>query len=253
MNFRAVWAIYRYEISKAWQVPIQSLAAPVITTSLYFVVFGFAFDRKLVAIQGLSYAAFIVPGLIMLSLLTESIANGSFSIFFQKYSGTIYEILAAPVSSLELVTSYVAATASKSIVLALCILLTAKLFVAFSILHPAFLLLYIVLAAATFSLLGFIIGVLAKGFERLQVIPLLIITPLTFLGDSFYSLATLPTLAQQLSLLNPILYLVNGLRWCFYGVTDVPPSASLIVLATTFTLAAVSATIIFSVGRGIKA
>jgi len=253
MNLRAVRAIYCYELAKAWQVPIQSLAAPVITTSLYFLVFGSAFKAQLVAFQGVGYAAFIVPGFIMLSLLTESIANASFSIFFQKYSGTIYEILTAPVTSLELIASHVAATATKSMALALCILLTARLFVRFDIAHPLLTLLYLVFSAATFSLLGFIVGVLAKGFERLQVIPMLVITPLTFLGGSFYSLNVLPEFWQRLSLLNPVLYLVNGLRWYFYGVADVAPTGSWLVLASTFVLAALAAAWIFSVGRGVRA
>lgn len=251
MNHRAVWAIYCFEIAKAWQVPLQSMAAPVITAALYFAVFGSALGH-LQEVHGVGYGSFIVPGLTLLTVLTNAVSGASFSIFFQKYSGTIYEILAAPITPAEIIASHVAASTTKSIALALCIVPTAKIFVTFEIMHPLLSLIYLVITAATFSMLGFVIGAAAKGFERLEVIPMLIITPLTFLGGSFYSLGVLSPLWQRMSLINPLLYIINGMRWCFYGISDVPPIASLWVLLCAFSLSALCATWIFKPGRDIS-
>ncbi|MCV3238525.1 ABC transporter permease [Mesorhizobium sp. ZC-5] len=227
MNWRAVKAIYMFEMSRAFRTLLQSIVSPVISTSLYFVVFGTAIGSRINAIDGVSYGAFIVPGLIMLTLLTQSIANASFGIYFPKFTGTIYEVLSAPVSYLEVVLSYVGAAATKSIMLGLIILATASLFVPLHIEHPFFMLLFLVLTAVTFSLFGFIIGIWADGFEKLQLIPLLIVTPLTFLGGSFYSIEMLPPFWQTVSLFNPVVYLVSGFRWSFFGTADVGIGISL--------------------------
>ena len=227
MNWRAVKAIYMFEMSRAFRTLLQSIVSPVISTSLYFVVFGTAIGSRINAIDGVSYGAFIVPGLIMLTLLTQSIANASFGIYFPKFTGTIYEVLSAPVSYLEVVLSYVGAAATKSIMLGLIILATASLFVPLTIQHPFFMLLFLVLTAVTFSLFGFIIGIWADGFEKLQLIPLLIVTPLTFLGGSFYSIEMLPPFWQTVSLFNPVVYLVSGFRWSFFGTADVGIGISL--------------------------
>jgi ABC-2 type transport system permease protein len=227
MNWRAVKAIYMFEMSRAFRTLLQSIVSPVISTSLYFVVFGTAIGSRINAIDGVSYGAFIVPGLIMLTLLTQSIANASFGIYFPKFTGTIYEVLSAPVSYLEVVLSYVGAAATKSIMLGLIILATASLFVPLTIEHPFFMLLFLVLTAVTFSLFGFIIGIWADGFEKLQLIPLLIVTPLTFLGGSFYSIEMLPPFWQTVSLFNPVVYLVSGFRWSFFGTADVGVGISL--------------------------
>ena len=227
MNWRAVKAIYMFEMSRAFRTLLQSIVSPVISTSLYFVVFGTAIGSRINAIDGVSYGAFIVPGLIMLTLLTQSIANASFGIYFPKFTGTIYEVLSAPVSYLEVVLSYVGAAATKSIMLGLIILATASLFVPLTIQHPFFMLLFLVLTAVTFSLFGFIIGIWADGFEKLQLIPLLIVTPLTFLGGSFYSIEMLPPFWQTVSLFNPVVYLVSGFRWSFFGTADVGVGISL--------------------------
>ena len=221
MNLHAIRAIYVFELSRWFRTVTQSLLAPVISTSLYFVVFGSAIGSRMTAIDGVSYAAFIVPGLTMLSLLTESISNASFGIHMPKWSGTIYELLSAPVSWAEAVIGYVGAAATKSILLGLVILATARLFVPFHIAHPLMMAAFLVLTAVTFSLFGFIIGVWADGFEKLQIVPTLIVTPLTFLGGSFYSIAMLPPLWRKVTLFNPVVYLVSGFRWSFYGVSDV--------------------------------
>ena len=226
-NYRGIWAIYRFEMARFIRTLVQSVITPVITTSLYFVVFGSAIGSRMTEIGGVSYGAYIVPGLIMLSLFTESIFNGSFGIFFPKFTGTIYELLSAPVSTLEIVISYVGAAATKSIALGLIILATAALFVDMRIMHPVWMLLFLVLTAVTFSLLGFIIGIWADGFEKLQFIPTLIITPLTFLGGSFYSIDMLPPFWQKVTLFNPVVYLISGFRWSFYGVSDVGVGISL--------------------------
>ncbi len=227
MNIHAIRAIYLFEMARAWRTLLQSIVAPVISTSLYFVVFGSAIGSHMNAIEGVSYGAFIVPGLIMLSLLTQSISNASFGIYFPKFTGTIYEILSAPVSAIEITLAYVGAAATKSVILGLIILATAALFVPLRIEHPGFMLAFLVLTAVTFSLLGFIIGIWAEGFEKLQIVPLLIVTPLTFLGGSFYSISMLPPLWQTVTLFNPVVYLVSGFRWSFYGTSDVGVGISL--------------------------
>lgn len=227
MNLRAVWAIYRVEMARTGRTLLQSVISPVISTSLYFVVFGSAIGSRITEIDGISYGAFIVPGLIMLSLLTQSISNASFAIYFPKFVGSIYELLSAPVSYLEIVTAYVGGAATKSIILGLIILATASLFVPLTIQHPFWMLSFLVLTALTFSLFGFIIGIWAKSFEQLQLVPLLIITPLTFLGGSFYSINMLPGIWRTVTLFNPVVYLINGFRWSFYGKSDVSVGISL--------------------------
>jgi ABC-2 type transport system permease protein len=227
MNIHAIRAIYFFEMSRTWRTLLQSIVSPVISTSLYFVVFGAALGSRMTTIDGINYGAFIVPGLIMLSLLTQSISNASFGIFFPKFTGTIYEILSAPVSYLEIVIGYVGAAASKSILLGLIILITARMFVAFEIVHPLWMVAFLILTAVTFSLFGFIIGIWADGFEKLQLVPLLIVTPLTFLGGSFYSIDMLPPIWRTITLANPVVYLVSGFRWSFYGSSDVSVGVSL--------------------------
>ncbi len=226
MNIRAVRAIYGFEMARTWRTLLQSIVAPVISTSLYFVVFGAAIGSRISTVENVPYGAFIVPGLVMLSLLTQSIANASFGIYFPRFSGTIYEILSAPVSPFEIVLGYVGAAATKSIVLGAIILLTASLFVPLRIEHPVWMALFLVLTAATFSLFGFIIGLWADGFEKLQLVPLLVVTPLTFLGGSFYSVDMLPPAWRTVTLFNPVLYLVSGFRWSFFGQADVSVGAS---------------------------
>lgn len=227
MNLRAVQAIYMFEMARTGRTLMQSIISPVISTSLYFVVFGAAIGSRITEIEGVSYGAFIVPGLMMLTLLTQSIANASFGIYFPRFVGTIYELLSAPVSYFEIVLGYVGAAATKSVVLGLIILATAGFFVPLSIAHPVWMVAFLLLTAITFCLFGFIIGVWADGFEKLQIIPLLIITPLTFLGGSFYSLSVLPPMWQKISLFNPVVYLISGFRWSFYGVADVSVGVSL--------------------------
>jgi ABC-2 type transport system permease protein len=228
-NHYAVRAIYRFEMHRMWRTLMQSIASPVISTSLYFVVFGSAIGSRMTQIDGVSYGAFIIPGLVMLALLTESISNASFGIFFPKYNGTIYELLSAPVSTVEILLGYVGAAASKSIILGVIILLTARLFVDYEIQHPVWMVLFLVLTAVTFSLLGFLIGVWADGFEKLQIVPMLIVTPLTFLGGSFYSISMLPPLWQNITLANPVVYLISGFRWSFYGIADVNVAVSMVM------------------------
>ncbi|MDO8693542.1 MAG: ABC transporter permease [Sheuella sp.] len=221
LNYHGIRAIFRFEMARTMRTLMQSIIAPVISTSLYFIVFGSAIGSRITEMDGVSYGAFIVPGLIMLSLLTQSISNASFGIYFPKFSGTIYELLSAPISPLEIIISYVGAAATKSIVLGLIILATATFFVPLKIDHPIWMLFYLLLTSITFSLIGFIIGVWADGFEKLQVVPLLIITPLTFLGGSFYSISVLPEFWQKVALLNPVVYLISGFRWSFYSIEDV--------------------------------
>jgi ABC-2 type transport system permease protein len=227
MNLHAIRAIYRFELSRWFRTLAQSVLSPVLSTSLYFVVFGSAIGSRMNTIDGVSYGAFIVPGLIMLSILTESISNASFGIYFPKFAGTIYEVLSAPVSVVEVVTGYVGAAATKSVLLGLIILATARLFVPYEIDHPFMMALFLVLTSVTFSLFGFAIGIWADGFEKLQIVPALIVTPLTFLGGSFYSISMLPPLWQKVTLFNPVVYLVSGFRWSFYGTADVSIAVSL--------------------------
>ena len=253
MNFYAVRAIYLFEMSRTWRTLLQSIVSPVISTSLYFVVFGSAIGSRITEVGGVSYGAFIVPGLIMLMLLTQSVSNASFGIYFPRFTGTIYELLSAPVSYFEVVLGYVGAAASKSIMLGLIILATAGLFVPLQIVHPVWMLFFLVLTAVTFSLLGFIIGIWADGFEKLQLAPLLIITPLTFLGGSFYSIDMLPPFWQKVTLFNPVVYLISGFRWSFYGVADVSLAASLGMILVFLSLALAVIGWIFKTGYRLKA
>ncbi|APX93358.1 sugar ABC transporter permease [Halomonas sp. 1513] len=230
MNLYPVRAIYAAEMARTRRTLLQSIVSPVISTSLYFVVFGAAIGSRISEIDGVSYGAFIVPGLIMLMLLTQSVSNASFGIFFPKFSGSIYELLSAPISHVEIVIGYVGAAATKSILLGLIILATAGLFVPLEIAHPLWMLTFLILTAVTFSLLGFIIGIWADGFDKLQLVPLLVITPLTFLGGSFYSIDMLPPVWQTLTLFNPVVYLVSGFRWSFYGISDVSLVASVAMI-----------------------
>ena len=252
MNLQAIRAIYGFEMARTRRTLMQSVVSPVISTSLYFVVFGTAIGSRIQEIDGVSYGAFIVPGLIMLSLLTQSISNASFGIYFPKFSGTVYELLSAPVSYVEILISYVGAAATKSIVLGLIILATAGLFVPLRVEHPFWMLLFLVLTAVTFSLIGFIIGIWADGFEKLQVVPLLIVTPLAFLGGSFYSIDMLPPLWQQIALFNPVVYLVSGFRWSFYGLSDVSVGLSLLMTLAFLGIALVVVAWIFKTGYKLK-
>jgi ABC-2 type transport system permease protein len=227
MNFYAVAAIYRFEMARTFRTIVQSIAAPVITTSLYFIVFGAAIGSRMAKIDGISYGAFIVPGLVMLSILTESISNGSFGIYMPKFSGTIYEPLSAPISAAEILLGYVGAAASKSVMLGLIIMATARIFVPYEIAHPLWMAAFLVLTSITFSLFGFITGIWADGWEKLSIIPMMVITPLTFLGGSFYSISMLPPFWRHAALFNPVVYLVSGFRWAFYGVSDVGVGLSL--------------------------
>jgi ABC-2 type transport system permease protein len=253
MNIHAVKAIYIFEMSRTFRTLLQSIASPVISTSLYFVVFGSAIGAHMNQIDNVSYGAFIVPGLIMLAILTESISNASFGIYMPKFIGTIYEVLSAPVSVVEIVIGYVGAAASKSIMLGLIILITARLFVDFSIAHPVWMVAFLVLTSVTFSLFGFIIGIWADGWEKLQIVPTLIITPLTFLGGSFYSINMLPPIWQKITLFNPVVYLVSGFRWSFYGVSDVDVGVSLGMTLVFMTLCLIAIVWIFKTGYRIKA
>jgi ABC-2 type transport system permease protein len=252
MNLHAIRAIYRFEMERTWRTVLQSIASPVISTSLYFIVFGSAIGSRMTAVDGISYGAFIVPGLIMLSILTESISNASFGIYMPKWSGTIYEVLSAPISAFEIVIGYVGAAASKSVILGLIILATARLFVDFSILHPLVMLAFLVLTSVTFSLFGFVIGVWADGFEKLQIVPMMIVMPLTFLGGSFYSISMLPDIWQKVALFNPVVYLVSGFRWAFYGKSDVNVGISLLATLGFMVLCLTAISWIFRTGYKLK-
>jgi ABC-2 type transport system permease protein len=252
MNWRGIWAIYTFEMARTRRTLMQSIVSPVISTSLYFVVFGSAIGSRINMIDGVSYGAFIVPGLIMLTLLTNSIANASFGIYFPKFIGTIYEILSAPISSTEIVIGYVGAAATKSIILGLIILATAGFFVPLELAHPLWMLLFLILTAVTFCLFGFLIGIWADNFEKLQVIPLLIITPLTFLGGSFYSIHVLPPFWQKVTLFNPVVYLISGFRWSFYNIADVSVSVSLVMTALFLAICAFLVWRIFKTGYRLK-
>ncbi len=253
MNFHAIRAIYVFEMARTFRTLLQSIVTPVISTSLYFVVFGAAIGSRIDDIEGVSYGAFIVPGLIMLSLLTQSISNASFGIFFPKFTGTIYEILSAPVSYIEIVISYVGAAATKSVILGLIILATAGLFVPLEVAHPLLMVLFLVLTAFTFSLFGFILGIWAEGFEKLQLVPFLIITPLIFLGGSFYSIHMLPPFWQTLTLFNPVVYLISCFRWSFYGTADVSVGLSLAMTVLFLILCLTAVWWIFKTGYRLKA
>jgi ABC-2 type transport system permease protein len=252
MNVYAIKAIYLFEMHRTWRTIMQSVISPVVSTSLYFVVFGSAIGGRIPEISGVSYGAFIVPGLIMLSLLTQSISNASFGIYFPKFVGTIYELLSAPVSYLEIVIAYVGAAATKSIILGVIILGTAALFVPLRIEHPFVMLLFLVLTAVTFSLFGFIIGIWADGFEKLQLVPLMIITPLTFLGGSFYSIDMLPPFWQKVTLFNPVVYLISGFRWSFFGLSDVHIGTSLAMTAVFLIACILILRWIFTTGYRLK-
>lgn len=251
-NGHGVWAIYRFEMARALRTLWQSIVTPVITTSLYFVVFGAAIGSRMTEVNGISYGAFIVPGLIMLSLFTQSVFNASFGIFFPKYTGTIYELLSAPLSAFEIVLAYVGAAATKSIVLGLVILGTASLFVPIQIMHPWWMIAFLMLTAITFSMFGFIIGIWSKGFEELQMVPMLIITPLTFLGGAFYSIDMLSPAWRAITLFNPVVYLVSGFRWSFYGTSDVAIGLSLTMTLGFFFLCLGGVAWIFKTGYRLK-
>jgi len=252
MNLRAIWAIYSFEMARTSRTLLQSIVSPVISTSLYFVVFGAAIGSRITSIDGIAYGAFIVPGLVMMMLLTQSTVNASFGIYFPKFVGTIYELLSAPVSFLEIVIGYVGAAATKSIILGLIILATAGLFVPLKIEHPLWMVAFLILTAVTFSLFGFIIGIWADGFEKLQVIPLLVITPLTFLGGSFYSVRVLPPIWREISWFNPVVYLISGFRWSFYDASDVGIDMSLAMTVLFLLLCLLVVWWIFRTGYRLK-
>lgn len=253
MNTHAIRAIYRFEMARTFRTLVQSIVSPVLSTSLYFVVFGAAIGARMTQIEGVSYGAFIVPGLIMLSVLTESISNASFGIYMPKYAGTIYEILSAPISPLEIVIGYVGAAATKSLMIGLIILATARLFVPFEIAHPVWMAGFLVLTSITFCLFGFVVGIWANGWEKLQIIPIMIVTPMTFLGGSFYSISMLPPFWQKVTLFNPVVYLINGFRWSFYGISDVRVSVSLAMTLGFMTLCMTAVWWIFRTGYHLKA
>lgn len=253
MNLYAIRAIYKFEMSRTRRTLLTSIVSPVMSTSLYFIVFGSAIGSRMTEIDGVSYGAFIVPGLIMLSVLTESISNASFGIYMPKFAGTIYEILSAPISYIEIVVGYVSAAVSKSILLGLLILLTARFFVPFSVAHPGWMLAFLFLTSLSFSLFGFVIGIWADGFDKLQLIPMMIVMPLTFLGGSFYSIKMLPPFWQKVTMFNPVVYLVNGFRWSFYGVSDVAVEISLAMITVFLLSCLATACVILKTGYRIKA
>jgi len=252
MNLYGIRAIYIFEMSRTWRTLMESIASPILTTSLYFIVFGAAIGSRMGEIDGISYASFIIPGLLMLSLLGESISNASFGIYFPKFSGTIYEVLSAPVSPLEVVIGYVGAAATKSLIIGLLILATARLFVDYEIMHPLWMIGFLLLTAVTFSLFGFIIGLWADDFQKLQIIPIMVITPLTFLGGAFYSINMLPPFWQKVTLFNPVVYLISGLRWSFYGVSDVKVGISMAMILAFMLLCMMTVWWIFKTGYRLK-
>jgi ABC-2 type transport system permease protein len=252
MNIHAVQAIYKFELARTWRTLLQSIASPVISTALYFVVFGSAIGSRMAAIDGISYGAFIVPGLMMLTILTESVSNASFGIYMPKFSGTIYEVLSAPISALEIVIGYVGAAATKSIILGAIILATARIFVPYEIQHPIVMAAFLVLTAVTFSLFGFILGVWADGFEKLQIVPMLVVAPLAFLGGSFYSIDMLPPVWRTITLFNPVVYLISGFRWSFFGASDVDVGVSLAMTLVFMAACLAGITWIFRTGYKLK-
>jgi ABC-2 type transport system permease protein len=252
VNFYAIRAIYKFEMARTFRTLLQSIVTPVVSTSLYFVVFGAAIGSRITNIDGVSYGSFIVPGLIMLSLVTQSISNASFGIFFPKFTGTIYEILSAPVSYIEIVISYVGAAATKSVILGLIILATAGLFVPLEVTHPLWMIAFLVLTSVSFSLFGFLLGIWAEGFEKLQLVPFLIITPLIFLGGSFYSVEMLPPFWQTVTLFNPVVYLISGFRWSFYGIADVSVGVSLGMTVVFLAICLTTVWWIFKTGYRLK-
>ncbi len=252
MNLHAIRAIYKFEMARAGRTLLQSVVSPVLSTSLYFVVFGSAIGSRMADIEGVNYGAFIVPGLIMLMLLMQSISNASFAIYFPRFTGTIYEVLSAPVSFVEIVTGYVGAAATKSVILGLIILATAAVFVPLRIEHPFWMVGFLILTAVTFSLFGFIIGIWADGFEKLQLVPLLVVTPLTFLGGSFYSIDMLPPVWRTITLFNPVVYLISGFRWSFYGISDVSIGISLTMTLAFLTACLIAVWWIFRTGYRLK-
>jgi ABC-2 type transport system permease protein len=252
MNFQAIKSIYNFEMARMWRTITQSLASPVISTCLYFIVFSSTIGSKISEVDGVSYAAYIVPGLIMLSVLTQSISNASFGIYFPRFTGTIYEVLSAPISYIEILFGYVGAAASKSFILGAVIFITARFFVDFNVDYPLLMIMFFILTCITFSLIGFIIGILAENFEQLGIFPSLVITPLTFLGGSFYSINMLPEFWRNISLLNPVLYLVNGFRWSFYGESDLNPIISCIMISVFLIISLFAIRWIFKTGYRLK-
>lgn len=252
MNLRGIWAIYKFEMGRAFRTVSQSIASPVLSTILYFVVFGSAIGSRIDAIDGVEYGAFIVPGLIMLTILGQSVSNASFGIYFPRFTGTIYEVLSAPLSFVEITIGYVGAAATKSIIIGVIVLLTAGIFVPLEVKHPLWMAFFLVMTCITFSLLGFIIGIWAEGFEKLQLVPLLVITPLTFLGGSFYSIAMLPPFWQGVSLLNPVVYLISGFRWSFYGSADVSVTLSVAMIFLFIAIAIATIAWMFKTGYKLR-
>lgn len=251
-NLRGAYTIYKFEMARMWRTLGQSVASPVLSTSLYFIVFGSAIGSRITEIDGVSYGSFIVPGLIMMSVLTQSISNASFGIYFPRFTGTIFEVLSAPVSYFEILLGYVGAAATKSMILGFLILFTAQFFVPLEIQKPGWMLIFLVLTSVTFSLFGFLIGLWADGFEKLQLVPLLVVTPLAFLGGSFYSIKMLPPFWQMVSLLNPVVYLISGFRWAFYGTSDVSVEVSLIIIGVILVASTLTVRWIFKTGYGLK-
>lgn len=252
MNGYAIRAIYGFEMARTFRTLVQSILSPVISTSLYFVVFGSAIGSRMTEIDGVSYGAFIVPGLMLLAILTESISNASFGIYMPKFSGTIYELLSAPISYVEVICGYVGAATSKSIMLGILILATARVFVPFEVAHPLWMATFLVLTSATFSLFGFLLGIWATGFEKLQIVPILVVTPMTFLGGSFYSISMLPPFWQKVTLFNPVVYLISGFRWSFYGVSDVAMEVSLAMTLVFMAACLLTIRWVFTTGYRLK-
>ena len=252
MNLRGIQSIYLFEMARMWRTLGQSIASPVLSTSLYFIVFGSAIGSRMKEVDGIEYGSFIVPGLIMLSVLTQSLSNAAFGIYFPKFTGTIFEILSAPLSYLEIVIGYVGAAASKAMILGVLIFITAHLFVDVQVQHPFWMIFFLALTSITFSLFGFLIGIWADGFEQLQLVPLLIVTPLTFLGGSFYSISMLPPFWQKVSMLNPVVYLISGFRWSFYGKSDVSLEVSLLIISVILVGSIIAVRWVFKTGYKIK-